>query len=100
MACRLRGRFIFARLEIRFLPSGQNKKSIYHLYQIKWSSLVDAPLHLTDENGEAEEHLKAPLPYTAFLKVWKRHLSVLRISAGGTDYCDTRIMLNSALKIC
>eukprot|EP00171_Calliarthron_tuberculosum_P005258 IDg5258t1 len=84
---------------VRFLPSGQTKKDIYKIYETKWSCLVAASLCPSENDTGTKEKPTAPLSYFAFLKVWRTHLPVLRISAGGTDYCDTCTKLKHALKI-
>ncbi len=89
-----RGR-IFSDEEIRrYLPSGISKSVVFQKYQEQWSSLASCSV----DHCDRLENFFAPLNKSGFYKVWNTHYNELKVSPGGTDYCDTCVSQKNYIK--
>lgn len=69
---------------MRRLPGGMNKNYAHTKYKSEWNSIIN---EIFDSNVHSTRPQSA-LTYPAFVKVWNKHMPTLKVSSGGTDYCD------------
>ena len=76
---------------VRLLCNGTKKNEVYEQYLFLWDELLP----------NAMEGTTSAIPPSApqFLKVWSSHMPMIRISTGGTDYCDTCVSFQNNIKV-
>lgn len=90
-----RGRLYNDSESVRYSPSGISRKTAYAQYTAGWEILRD---------GAAEIESTAELPkkelvYDNFTRVWRQNHPNLKLSKGGTDFCDTCVSKTRKLQL-
>lgn len=68
---------------IRILHSSFTRRKVCEQYKIKWSSLNNAVLEISNRSDDTVE----PLSYNLFIRYWNSDFSLLRIAKSGSDFC-------------
>ena len=82
-------------MSARILPVGTTRQAVYLSYLAKWNSL-NLSAH-TDRAYATKPD--AALSYSAFRRYWGEDMAHIRISKGGSDFCDLCTRLKDNLSV-